>query len=321
MVAGEAESLDSREFWRRRGPVNFLMLVTTFCWASNIVAGKEALTGFNSFALAQLRMGAAAILYVLLYIAWRGFPTLRLTKRQWLIVTIMALTGITLNQICFIGGLARTSVTHTGLIQAIGPIMVLLLSASMRIEALTSRKALGMTISFVGVALLLIERPAKGSGANWLGDLILVAACGFFAYYTILMKKIVDRYDPLTLNALVFGLGAILLIPFCAASVAEVRWSQVPSRAWLGLLYMVLFGSFVAYLIYAFALEKLSASNVAAFAYLQPVMAALMGIWLLGEKISIAAVFGGILILFGLYLTEDARGGRQNIEHLASGRV
>jgi EamA-like transporter family. len=104
---------------------------------------------------------------------------LRLTKRQWLIVTIMALTGITLNQICFIGGLARTSVTHTRLIQAIGPIMVLLLSTSMRIAALTSRKVLGMTLSFVGVALLLIERPTKGSGANWLGDLILVAACGF----------------------------------------------------------------------------------------------------------------------------------------------
>ena len=83
----------------------------------------------------------------------------------------------------------------------------------------------------------------------------------------------------------------------------------------------ILFGSFVAYLIYAFALEKLSASNVAAFAYLQPVMAALMGIWLLGEKLSIAVVFGGILILFGLYLTEDARGGRKNIEHLARGRV
>ena len=124
MVADNAESLDSGVFWRRRGPINGLMLVTTFCWASNIVAGKEALTGFSSLALAQLRMGAAAILYVSLYIAWRGFPTLRLTKRQWLIVSLMALTGIALNQICFIGGLARTSVTHTGLIQAIGPVMV-----------------------------------------------------------------------------------------------------------------------------------------------------------------------------------------------------
>lgn len=308
MAAGDAESVNSHNVWHRRGPVNGLMLVTTFCWASNIVAGKAALTGFSPLALAQLRMAAAATLYVLLYIAWRGFPTLRLTKRQWLVVTAMALTGITLNQICFVGGLARTSVTHTGLIQAVGPVMVLLFSAWMKMEALTSRKLLGLAISFAGVTLLLAERPTRGNGANWLGDLILVAACGFFAYYTILMKKIVDCFDPLTLNALVFGLGAILLAPFCTASVAEIQWSRIPSHAWFGLLYMVFFGSFVAYLIYAFALEKLSASNVAAFAYLQPVMAALLGIWLLGESISIAVVLGGSLILFGLYLTESVRG-------------
>ncbi|MGH9396558.1 MAG: DMT family transporter, partial [Terriglobia bacterium] len=238
MADAGAESIKSRGAERGGGLANGLMLVTTFCWASNIIAGKEALAGFNPLALAQLRMGAAAILYVLLYIAWRGLPTSWPTKRQWLILALMALTGITLNQICYIGGLARTSVTHTGLIQAIGPVMVLLLSASMGIEALTSRKILGMTISFVGVALLLIEKPAQGSGANWLGDLIMIAAGGFFAYYTILMKKVADCFDPLTLNALVFGLGAILLIPFCATSVADVRWDQVSSHAWWGLAYM-----------------------------------------------------------------------------------
>ncbi|MGH9395517.1 MAG: DMT family transporter, partial [Terriglobia bacterium] len=141
------------------------------------------------------------------------------------------------------------------------------------------------------------------------------------AYYTILMKKVADCFDPLTLNALVFGLGAILLIPFCARSVAEVQWGRISSPAWWGLAYMVLFGSLVAYLIYAFALQKLSASNVAAFAYLQPVMAALMGIWLLGEKISVTVIFGGALILLGVYLTERARGERKHIQHLASGRI
>jgi drug/metabolite transporter (DMT)-like permease len=315
------EGTGSSKARRHMGPASGLMLVTTFCWASNIVAGKEALTGFNSLALAQLRMSAAAILYVLLYIAWRGFPSLRLTKRQWLTLALMALTGITLNQICYIGGLARTSVTHTGLIQAIGPVMVLLLSASVGTEALTRRKILGMTISFMGVALLLIEKPVQGSGANWLGDLILIAAGGFFAYYTILMKKVADRYDALTLNALVFVLGSILLIPFCITSVVETRWDQIPSHAWWGLAYMVIFGSFVAYLIYAFALEKLSASNVAAFAYLQPLMAAAMGVWLLGEKISITVVIGGALILAGVYLTERARREHKHIQHLATGRI
>src|SRR6185437_11917380 len=120
---------------------------------------------------------------------------------------LMALTGITFNQICYIGGLARTSVTHTGLIQAIGPVMVLLLSAAMGMESLTHRKALGMAVSFAGVAVLLLEQPAQGSGANWLGDLIVIAAGGFFSLYTILMKRVANVYDSLTLNMLVFVPG------------------------------------------------------------------------------------------------------------------
>lgn len=306
---------------RHTSAANALMLVTTFCWASNIVAGKEALRGFDALALAQLRMAGAAILYIVLYLAWRGRPKLRLSKREWGMLSLMALTGITLNQVCFIGGLARTSVTHTGLIQAIGPVIVLLLSASMGMEALTHRKLLGMTISFVGVALLLIERPEQGSGANWLGDIIVIAAGVFFAYYTILLKKYAHRFDPLTSNALVFALGALFLFPFCAHSIVRTRWSLIPPHAWWGLAYMVLFGSFVAYLIYAFALESLSASNVAAFAYLQPLMAALMGIGLLGEKVSLSAVIGGALILVGVYFTERERGVRKNIQHLARGRI
>jgi len=301
--------------------VTVLMLLTTFFWASNIVGGKEALTGFTPLALAQLRMAGASILYVVLYLAWRGLPNLRLAKRQWLILALMALTGITFNQICYIGGLARTSVTHTGLIQAIGPVMVLLLSAAMGMESLTHRKALGMAVSFAGVAVLLLEQPAQGSGANWLGDLIVIAAGGFFSLYTILMKGVANSYDSLTLNMLVFVLGTIFLVPFCAGPVYATHWNQVPLDAWLGLGYMVIFGSFVAYLIYGFALERLSASSVAAFAYLQPLMAALLGIWLLGEKLSAAAVIGGIVILLGVHLTEHARGERKSIHHLASGRI
>ncbi|MGH7973422.1 MAG: EamA family transporter, partial [Limisphaerales bacterium] len=94
--------------------VEILMLVATFCWASNIVAGKEALLGFTPLALAQLRMLLAALLYAAMFLLWRKRPKLHLTLRHWLLLGLMAFTGITLNQICFLGGLARTSVTHTG---------------------------------------------------------------------------------------------------------------------------------------------------------------------------------------------------------------
>jgi len=298
-----------------------MMLAATFFWASNIVAGKVALAAFSALALAQLRMGAAAILYIAAYAAWRGLPPLRLGRRPWGLLAAMALAGITANQIFYIGGLAKTSVTHAGLLQAIGPIAVLLLSAAMGREALTSRKLVGMTVSFLGVALLLVEKPASGSGAHWTGDVLLILAGVVFAYYTILTKEVAHRYDPLTLNVYVFALGALFLIPFCAFSVARVPWATIPLQAWLGLAYMVLFGSLIAYLIYAFALERLAASNVAAFAYLQPVMAAVLGIWLLGERLSTSVVIGGALIMGGLYLTERARGGGRHLDHIAAGKI
>ncbi len=287
-----------------RRAAELLMLVTTFCWASNIVAGKEALEGLDALALAQLRMALAAIFYVGLFFLWRGRASLRLTARQWLLLGLMAFTGITLNQICFLGGLARTSVIHTGLIQALGPIMVLLLSALIGRESLTLRNCTGMAIAFAGVAILLGGGQASGNGAHWSGDLILLGAGASFALYTILMKDAGDDYDPLTLSTLTFGLGAILLVPFCVGSISAVKWGQVPLRAWMGLAFMVVFGSLVAYVIYAFALRILSASQAAAFNYLQPAIAAGLGVWLIGERLTPGALTGGALILAGVYLTE-----------------
>lgn len=303
------------------GLASVLMLVTTFFWAGNIVAGKFALRGFSTLALAQLRMGAAALIYWAVYLAWRGLPPLRLFKRYLLLLVLMALFGITINQICYIGGLARTSVTHAGLIQAIGPVIVLCLAASMGMERLTVMKAAGMAVCFAGVALLLAGKSPEGSGAHWSGDVILIIAGAAFAYYTILMKEVAQLFDTLTLNAVVFGIGAILLIPFCARSVGEVPWRSISLDSWLGLAVMILFGSFISYLIYGFALHELAASTVASFSYLQPLMAAALGIWLLAERISLNAVFGGIIILAGVYLTERGRGEQKHVQHLATGKV
>jgi drug/metabolite transporter (DMT)-like permease len=98
------------------------------------------------------------------------------------------------------------------------------------------------------------------------------------------------------------------MIPFAARSVLRIHWAQVTVGAWGGLAFMVGLGTVVAYLFYAFALTELSASRAAAFAYLQPVVAALLGVWLLGERITLRVVAGGALILLGVYLAERERG-------------
>ena len=288
--------------------MHFLLFWGTVFWASNIVAGKEAVSGFSAMGLAQLRLAGATLLFAALFLAWRGRPELRLRGRQWIALTGVAFNGLTLNQICFINGLARTSVAHTGLIVALGPVMVLALSCLMRLEPLTLPKFLGMLVSFGGVAILTLGGEEAGSAAHWQGDLIVLAGSVSFAYYTIQVKEIANQYDALTLNTLTFALGALLMIPFAARSILNVRWANVTLGAWGGLAFMIVLGTVAAYLFYAFALTELAASRVAAFAYLQPVVAALLGTWLLGERVTLRVVTGGALILLGVYLAERERG-------------
>jgi drug/metabolite transporter (DMT)-like permease len=258
--------------------------------------------------LAQLRLAGAALLFGVLCVVWRKRPALYLTGRQWLGLIAVAFNGMTFNQICFINGLARTSVARTALIVALGPVMVLALSCMMRLERLTLSKLFGMLISFGGVAILTLGGAEKGSAAHWQGDLIVLVGSASFAYYTIQVKEIANQYDPLTLNTLTFAIGSVLMLPFAARSVSQIRWGNVTLAGWGGLAFMVVLGTVVAYIVYALALSELSASRVAAFAYLQPVVAALLGVWLLAERITPTVLVGGVLILLGVYFAERERG-------------
>jgi len=288
--------------------MHFLMLLVVVCWASNIIAGKEALQGFGALALAQLRVLGAAAIYAFWFLATGRWRRLRLSPRKWLFLLAMAATGIALNQLTFIGGMARTTVAHTGLIVALGPVIVLAIAGVTGMEALTAWKFAGMLIAFAGVGILTADKAGQGNGGHWIGDLILLASTLVFAIYWILMKEVANDFDALSLSTLTFGLGAIMMLPFCAHAVAVTNWAALSLQAWSGLAFMVVFGSVISYLLFAYVMTALPASRAAAFNYLQPVIASGLGIWLLSERLTSKVLIGGTMILAGVYLTERERG-------------
>lgn len=285
------------------GLMSALMLWVTFIWAANSVAGKFALRGFNPMALAELRVVGATAGFLAVYIILRGLPRLHFTRREWGFLALAGLNGVTLNQGFYLTGLARTSVAHTALIVALGPVVVLVLACLMRMERLTAAKAVGMLIAFCGVAALSIGKPSDASGASGVGDLLMLAGRVAFAYYTILLKKGASRYDTLTLSLMTFGLGALMLAPFSVPSILKTRWRAVTPEAWAGLAFMIIFASVVAYLLFAYVLTVMTASQAAAYIYLSPVIAIGLGVWLLSEIITWKVLVGGGMILLGLFLT------------------
>jgi drug/metabolite transporter (DMT)-like permease len=119
---------------------------------------------------------------------------------------------------------------------------------------------------------------------------------------------VANSFDGLTLNTLIFVLGAIMMLPFCAHAVVVTNWAALSLKAWWGLAFLVLFGSVISYLLFAYVLTELAASRAAAFNYLQPVIASALGIWVLSERLTSKVLIGGALILAGVYLTERERG-------------
>ena len=284
------------------------MLLVTVCWASNIIAGKQGLTGFSALALAQLRVLGTGVTYAICFLAARRVGQLKLSRRQWLFLIATALSGVALNQLFFIGGLANTTAAHAGLIVALGPVMVLVIAVLIRLEALTVWKFTGMMVSFAGVGILTADAMRGGNGGQWTADVILLIGTALFAIYTVLMKEIANEFDALTLNTLIFGLGALLMMPICAPAVAATHWAGRGLEAWWGLAFLVFLGSVVPYMLFASVIKELSASRVAAFNYLQPVVASGLGIWIFSEKLTAKLLIGGALILAGVYLAEWERG-------------
>jgi drug/metabolite transporter (DMT)-like permease len=146
--------------------------------------------------------------------------------------------------------------------------------------------------------------PAAGTGATWLGDFFVVLTGLCFALFTVFGKEVTKQYSTITMNTCAYVSGAIVLLPLTLWEAARVPLAHVSVGAWLAAIYMALFPSVIAYLIYYHALAHMAASRLSAFSYLQPVFAAIMGVVILGETLGAPVIAGGSVILAGVYMAE-----------------
>src|SRR5207244_5263068 len=142
------------------------------------------------------------------------------------------------------------------------------------------------------------------------GDGLTLAGSLGFAIYVVLGKRVAEKYDSLTMPSFNHFAGALIVLP---AAIHEIwalssarLWHQ-PWRAWAAVAYMAFFTSALAYLFYFWLLRYLEASQLAAFTYLLPVLATILGILWLGERGSWSQLLGGLMALGGVYWIESSR--------------
>ena len=285
-------------------PRLYLLLgLMVMAWSGNFIMGKIALREFPVLTLGTLRVVLAACLLVAYFTARRGLAGFRPLRREWKLVVLLALFGVLINQFFFVAGLSRTSVAHASLIVCLNPVFVLVLARLYRLEAFTALKIAGLAISIAGVAVLIGEQQ-PGRGPTLLGDLLTLTAAAAFAFYIVLGKKLTQRLDALSLTTFTHGLSALVLLPYAVSCLLAGDVQGISVRGWLGLAYMAGCGSVAAYLIFYYTLRFISATQIAALAYLQPVIATLLGLWLLNEPVTAHLLVGAAVVFLGVYLTQ-----------------
>jgi drug/metabolite transporter (DMT)-like permease len=281
-----------------------LMLVI---WTINFIVGKITLRHIPVLTLVSFRLVLASIVMTMIYVCTpRKTP---FDRSDGPLFIVLGIIGVVMNQGGFTYGLNFTSAGHSSIIIAIAPVMVLILARMVGLETISRRKAIGISLCFIGAIVLAAENGFTAIGSQTLkGDLITLQSVLGYSIFVIMAKRVEHKYDTVTLNFFNFLVAGIILLPLAIREGLRLDWQSVGWTGWLGLAFMSICSSVISYLIYYWALRHMEASRLAATTYVEPVFVPILSVLLLGEHFTSHLLIGGALVLVGVYVTERALG-------------
>jgi drug/metabolite transporter (DMT)-like permease len=273
--------------------------------SSTAPSAKFAVRELPAGLLPLIRFGVAGL--CLLPLVWRreGLHGLRkMVREDWARLALAALFCIPINQTFFLNGARLAPTSHTALIYAACPLVVLLLASAVGQERMAAGRLAGILASVAGVAVIGLDSFWNGGatgGSTLMGDLLLVGAVLSWGAYLTACKPLIDRHGPLNALVGVFLVGTLLHLPVALATMPD--WpplSGASAAAWKGLAFLTLVATVVGFIFQNLAMQRLDASQVATFNNAGPVLTIAWGVWLFGETVTPALALGGLLTLGGI---------------------
>ena len=295
---------------RLRHPYLLLTLTTLF-WSGNMVLGRAIRDDVPPMALAFWRWSIALLLVLPL-----ALPHLRtqwpLLRRGWRPILVLGALGVgAYNSLAYIA-LQTTQATNAVLLNSFIPVATIALSWLFLNQPLSPRAVVGVLVSLLGVATIVLH----GTSSTLLtlslnvGDLWMLAAVLVWALYTIGLQWRPANVDPMLLLAAFTLVGVLCIAPAYAWELARGRSINLHVSSLGALAYVGVFPSFLGYIFYNHAVAEVGASTASLFIHLMPVFGTILSVALLGESTLWYHYAGMALIVTGIWLTtRDRRAG------------
>lgn len=285
----------NKPYWK----AHLMLLAVAWIYGANYSIAKiildPGLIGANGFIL--LRVMAGSLLFVVFF----GLPG-KIERSDWPGLLFCSFTGVFANQLLFFNGLALTSPIHASLIMICTPIIVMLIRV-VQGESMNAVQWIGCFLGFGG-AYLVIQSSYRidGSGATLSGDLMVLLNAVFFGLFLTRAPALISKYGSFELMKWLFLFAIIMCLPFGMVQLSQVDWWNMEPVHWWSMAFVLVCTTFLAYAFNAKALEYSHPSLVSNYIYLQPLIAALIAIWLKKDHLASWHLYSGLMIMTGVYM-------------------
>jgi drug/metabolite transporter (DMT)-like permease len=267
---------------------------------------KDVMPEFiEPFGFILLRVGGSVLLFWM--VSFFG-PKEKIATSDFPRIIAAAFFGVALNMLTFFKGLSYTSPIMGAVLMVTTPMIVLILSAIIMKERMLKRKVFGIILGLAGtVSLILYGKSMINAPNEMLGNLLVFINAISYGFYLIIVKKLMDKYNAFTFVKWIYTFGFIMVLPFGWNEFDAVNWNLIPTEIYWKIGFVVVFSTFLTYLLNLVSMRELKPTTVAVFIYLQPLFATIFAISLGKDDLSWVKIGSAILIFVGVYLVTQKK--------------
>jgi len=281
-----------------------MMLVAVVVWAFAFPFIKIGLRELSFINLTIMRFFVVCCVFLLILILLSQQKRFsKLQKKDVLPIFLLGFLGVIVYHFGLNYGQQFISPGAASLIIATIPIQIVILAVIFLQEKIGLIKILGIIIALGGVLVISIwgKKDATLEIGYISGAIAVLIAAIMGALYTILGKKLLDRYSGLSLTVYAMLLGSLGLVPFINISLFD-QVSKMSINGWFAIIFLGVFSTVIGYAIWFIALKIKTASELSIYLYAIPVFSTAFSYLMFKDEITSMFIFGGVLVIVGLVI-------------------